>query len=56
MCTEQVCPQCESKNVVIDYGPEFNLLQDDQITIGYLCNDCLHIWAKNYKLVQVEDD
>lgn len=50
------CPQCNSEHIEIDYGPEFNLLESDKVIIGFLCPSCLHVWAKNYQLVPVEDE
>lgn len=50
------CPQCGSEEIIIDYGPEFNLFKDDHVLIGFLCTDCLHSWARNCKLVPEEDD
>ena len=50
------CPQCGCKEIIVDYGPEFNLFESDKVLIGFLCIDCLHAWAKNYKLVPVEDE
>lgn len=49
------CPQCHSKEVIVDYGPEFNLYESDEVLIGFLCSDCLHAWAQRYKLTPVED-
>jgi len=56
MFIEKACPQCGSEDIDIDYGPEFNLFQDDEVTIGFLCTECLHFWSKNYKLTPVEDN
>ena len=54
MILPKSCPQCGSNRVDIDYGPEFNLFQDDEVLVGFLCNNCLHSWAQEYKLVPVE--
>ena len=50
------CPQCKSMNICREYGPEFpDTDTNDEVIIGYLCKNCLHVWTKRYDLYPKEE-